>query len=1147
MSDHYGSINISPDAPSPKKLSKAAPKRPVPRKKKKAPNRKGLFLAVIAFFCIASYFFAGSYIAPLLIQKYLPGFLENKTGLSISVKKVRLNPFNFHLIFSEVKSDLPNSIAKEPLIQIKSLFIDLDLTALIRNTFACDKLTIQNLQLNLTRQKDKSYNIPALSKLTTARQQGEIISFATLPFLFSLNNININDSRITFTDTITDKTHTVEKLQLAIPTLSNFSFQSKNYIQPHFSAIINGSQVQLSGEAVRLAENQGYQTRLSCSIESLDLVSYFSYLPASFPFALSKGRADTTLQIAFAPNKKQGERFQIDIGMNAANIAMTEKESNLQITVPVMKMDAVFMPLAKQLHVKSIITKKTHITGSRQQLSSTLHNLFSQIQKRKNFDSVIQIDQLLSDEGEITLPGDKTKNTKSSEWNTLQLSISNFHSKNTTATIHLSGKHSKKKSSFSWQGSFTDTGTLQGKLLLKEFPATSLFNQLTPDQNKSIQGSATFTGDIDFPANQDSTFSYGIDNGIVKLHDLKLIHEKNTWLKAESVRFTRLSRKEGRYNLGNIFLKNAELSLNDDNLPPLYKHLFSEEKRPEIKGIDFTGTLRLKTNTSQKKTVELTNITFQANKLDTSNNIIDNFAFSGKIGKAGVIKAKGMLSIAPTKIQANLAFTDVDSTQLAAFLSKWPLLKNSTSTLHGKGVFHFPIPSFQGSLRLTDTTLQTSAKKPLFQWKFMEFHKLNCNFSPFSLEAETLTLDEPQFQWKRDSSAPFQHLQKGMSTLFQNTQKENTIFPFTINKVNFKNGSVTIVDKRLSPELKTSLKNITGRINNFNTNAKGISSFMLNGTMEDSPLSLTGSITLFNDKTPARAKMQITDFPLVLLKKQLQSIPVKTKNAKLTLNTSMTENQSDFSSENEIIIKNIEPSNLKSDTALALAFLKDSRGAFPLNIQIGDSSRPLLKESIASFKTTTIKASYAPLLLDRQFKDLQDKDFISFHPGSNKMGATGLETLSRYAELLRIHPGTGLTITGMTDKKIDGNALLTILKEKEQQRIQAENEKRLATFRKNQKAARAITPGGTLQEEDIAKDELTGFIPLKPKPVKLASKVLPNLANERSLLVVDALIHSLGIAPNRILSAANKIKSPTDTTPSNGVRITIRAIATDVK
>jgi hypothetical protein len=283
------------------------------------------------------------------------------------------------------------------------------------------------------------------------------------------------------------------------------------------------------------------------------------------------------------------------------------------------------------------------------------------------------------------------------------------------------------------------------------------------------------------------------------------------------------------------------------------------------------------------------------------------------------------------------------------------------------------------------------------------------------------------------------------------------------------------------------------------------------------------------------------------LKKQLQSIPVKAKDAKLILNMSMTENQSDFSSKNEMLIKDIKPSTLKSETALALAFLKDSQGAFPLHVQIRDGSRPLLKESIASFKTTTIKASYAPLLLDRQFKDLQDKDLISFHPGSNSMGDSARETLSRYAELLTIHPGVGLTITGMADKKIDGNALLTILKEKEQQRIQAENEKRLAKFRKRQKAASTITPGGTLQEEDIAKDELAGFIPLEPKPVKLPGKVLPDLAKERGLLVVDALVHSLGIAPNRVLNAANKINPADNTTPSNGARITIRAIATDVK
>lgn len=1144
MSDRYGSITISSDAsaPVPEKLNETAPKCPAPREKKKNSSRKGLFFAVIALFCIASYFLAGTYLAPLIIKKYLPDYVENKTSLNLSIQKIRLNPFNFHLSFDDIKSDIPNSKAKAPLLQIKSLFIDLDLTALIRNTFACDKLTIQNLQLNLTRNKDKTYNIPALSNLTKTQNQGEIIDFAALPFLFSLNNIDISDSSITFTDTITEKSHNIEKLYIAIPTISNFSFQSKNYILPHFSAIINGSPIQLSGQAMQLPENQGFQTKLSCSIESLDLVPYSSYIPTTFPLALSKGRADTTLNISFSPNKKQGDRLQIDMRMTATDIALKEKNSALQITVPVMTIDAAYMPLAKHLHINSIITKKMHLKGSQKEINNSFQNLFFYVQKKRKSRSILQIDQLLSDDGKVTFQGDENEKTESSEWNGLQLSIRNFHSINTSATLHLSGKHSKTQGSFSWQGNFTDTGALQGKLFLEGLPAFALLNQLTPVPNSDVRGSTTFTGDVNFPATQDSIFSYELSNGIVEIDALKLSHKKTTWLKAGSVRLTRLSRANGRFNLGNIFLKNAALSLNMSDLPLPYKHLFSNEKAPQIKGIDFSGTVSIKAEANQKKTFKLSEIAFQANNLDKTSKA-DNIAFSGRLGSKGIIKAKGKLKIAPLQLQAALAFSEVDSTSLKVFLSKWPLLRHSKATLHGKGSFHFPAPSFSGSLRLTDTTLQKTAKNPLLKWKFMEFHNLKCSFSPFSLAAESMALDGPQLQWQRNSNSPFKHLHKGMFSLFQIKAKEDKVFPFSIKKVNFKNGSVLVYDKRLSPAWKTSLKDIDGYINNFNTVTKGISSFTLNGTMEGAPLSLTGAVTLFSNKTTARAKMLITDFPLASLKKQLQSIPVKTEKAKMNLHINVTESQSDFSSTNELLIKNIEASSLKSDTALALAFLKDTHGAFSLNTQTTDGSRPLLKECIASFKTTTIKASYAPLLLDRKFKDLQDNDLISFHPGSNILGDSGRETLSRYAALLKTHPGLGLIVTGMADKDIDGNALLTIQQKKEQQRIQIENEKRLAIFRKKQKAARAVTPGNTLQEEDLAKDELSGFIPLKPKPLQLAQKVLPALAKERSLLVVDALTHNFAIAPNRITTATGT-KKTTDHTLSNGVRITIKAVAT---
>ena len=1118
MSDRYGSIAINPGTPAPdsRKHDKSVPEHPVPPRKKKTPNTRHLLFVISVVFCAASYFIAGTHLVPMAVKKYLPGYIENKTGLSISIAEVRLNPFNFQLNIDTLIAVHPDFPEERPLLLIKSLFVDLDFTALIRNTFVCDKLTIQNLHLNLIRRQDKTYNIPALSQFSTAQEQGEIIAFSKLPFLFSLNNIDINKSSILFTDTIANKSHNIEQLHLAIPTLSNFSFQSKNYIEPHFSAIINGSPVKLSGEAVQLAENRGFQTKLFCSIESLDLTPYFSYLPDSFPLSLTKGQADTKLQITFSPNRRQGDRLSIDIEMTAADLAIEGKNNTLQLVVPAMKMDAVLMPIGRKLHIRSIITKKTHLTWNRQQINSSLQNVLFHLQTKKKAPFTIQVDQLLSDHGKFTLLSENDSKSVTSEWNNIQLSIRDLSSGNTNAVINLSGEHTDRQASFSWQSHFSDTGTLQGTIRLQKFPAVTLFNYLVPNHDNTIQGTATFSGDINFPVSNDSTFSYSVDSGIVEINDLKLSHGKDPWLKAGSVRFTRLARTNGHYNLGNIFLKKAALALNPDDLPPVFSHLFSKENRPLIEGIDFSGSIAVKAAATEKNPFEISAVTLQINNLEKAGST-DNFAFSGQVGPEGMVKAKGLVSLGPIRLQANIAFSEIDSGLLTPFVSRWPLLKNSHSILHGKGALHFPNPTFLGTLRLTDTSIHIMDEEPRFQWKRAELHKTRLSFSPFSLEADTAGLDNPYFQWVRERISPFQQLQKGLHTLFQNKQNHNKAFPITIKKIIVKNGSVNIDDKRFAQPWTTNITNLEGHINNFTTSGNGLSSFTLNGTMEESPLLLSGSTTLFNSTLESRAYLKLTDFPLVSFYKQIPELPLEIESATLDLHINMSENQSAFNSNNEIFIYNLQPSSLASDSAIVLALLKNSEGALPMNIEIDDSNLVLLQEGVASFQTTTIKASYAPLLLNHQFKDLQGKDFIPFEPGSNQIDTAGLLTLARYAELLEKHPGLGLIITGMADWKIDHDVLLTNLKTREQQRTGAENEKRT----------------------------LAGFTPLLPEPVVVADEALLDLAKERGLLVLDACIHSFGIARNRIFVKEIKESNHTGNTPSHGARITIKAIATD--
>ncbi|HID69248.1 MAG TPA: DUF748 domain-containing protein [Desulfobacterales bacterium] len=1144
MPDRYGSITIDADksVSAPAKQNKLVSRKTDPPRKKEKKNSKSPVIAAIILFLLASYFLTTIYVVPVAIKKYLPQYVKNKTGLSLAIQKVQLNPVNYQLTLEQIEADIQEpAAASEALLQVKSIMIDFDLTSLIRNTFVCDRLTIKGLQLNLTRYKDKSYNIPALSRFSNAQQQGEIINFSSLPFLFSLNNIDITEGRILFEDQVTVKKHTVEQLQLAIPTLSNFSFQSKTYIQPHFSAIINGSHIQLSGKAEHLNESQGFQAQLSASIESLDLVPYFSYLPEKFPLTLLKGKANIKLQVSFAPFKKEGNRLSIDINLTAANVELQEKHDDFRISVPAMRVEAEYAPISRQLLFKSGVAKELHLIGKKEQVSAVIQKLFSRLQRKDTGRNKIDIDLLLIDQGRLTILDNEGKKTGNSQWDSLELTIKGYSSTKTSGTVYLSGRQAEDKGSFSWQGKFSDADKAHGKLLINDFPAAAFLDFLTPTAKESTEGTATFSGDLVLIPFRKQSVAYAVNNGMLQLQNLQLTHQNNTWLTADSVRFTRIDRIDGRYNLGNIFLKNSNLNLYTNKLPPLFTHLFSDQNGARIKGIDFSGNLHLTADTTENKGLEISKIRFQVNNLDKPA-ATDNFAFTGHLAQDGIIKAQGKLSFLPTKMQTSIAFSNVDTTLLAPFFSSWPLLYNSKATVHGKGKYSYPESSFQGNLRLTDTLLQNTPETPLTTWNLAEINNVACRFSPFSLTAETLHLNTPEVQWHREYISPFQQIQKGMRILFQDNSQKDTLFPIAIKKINFLNGSVKITDRRLSPVWSTTIDNLEGRINNLNTIGDGLSSFTITGITEDSPVTLSGAASFFRPNLDARARMKLTDFPLDSYRKQLKTTPVNPESATIDLHLDITENKTESVSNSQMIIRNLTPVSSNSDTALALAFLKDINGSFPMSIQMDNSGQSLFRESVASFKTTVIKASYAPLLLDPAFKDLQDNDTILFQPGTNQISSNGKEILRRYADLLNQHPELRLSLTGMADKKKDQEVLQKNLEDLEQKRIDRENEIRLEKYRKKQRESAQFQVVKSLQEEDIAKEDLAGYKPLPPKPVHVKKSSLVKLARERSLIVYDFCIHSLGVAVDR--ATIEKNAQITENAQSLGVQINIKTMET---
>lgn len=1078
MSDRYGSISISEEpAAEDEKISK--PRQPYSAKKKKTGSSKPFWWAFAAAFVIGGYFLTATYLVPMAIRRYLPSYLLNTTGLQFSIDQVKLNPFNFQLTFTDVEADLPKTKNQQPLLEVPYLFIDIDLTSLLRNSFVCDKLLIKQLSLNITRFSNKQYNLPVLTRFAEEKSQEQIIDFTQLPFLFSINNIDISESQILLTDQVREKKHSVEQLHLAIPTLSNFSFQLEEYILPHFSALINGSFIQLDGKKIPLKDGKSFQTKLYCSVNNLELKSYLSYLPEDFPLTLTKGEADLNVDIGFSPQEKQGKRVTININMTGSDIFLHTKKGTNKINLPHVKLDATLNPANKKLHITSIVARKPQLMTSKSQLPRGLAN-FLAIGAPSSKRLGLAIDMLLVDQGRLVLTDHKDL-----IWNGIQLSMDNYDSSPSQGKFRLSGELAAGPGSFSWQGKIRENSKLTGKLVLNDFPAAMVFGQLYKDRATEVKGRAEFNGNLVLSAVDKTTSSYTFNNATLLLNKLSFLDKQKEWLHAESVRLTRLSKEHDHFTLGNIFLKNAALHLTYNSYPPLFTHLFSSKKRPQILGVDFSGKAAIKPSAGETKALLFSDLSFQANKLNQKN-VSDNYIFTAKLGEQGVIKSRGTVELSPLRLETNIAFADMDSALFSPYLSKWPLLFHSDAMLYGKGTFSFPNPTYKGALRLIDGRLQQDSAKELFTWDSAEFDTVTCTFSPFSLHTIQLAIQTPRFLLHMDDSSPFQrfndHLQ---SALAKNNTSHTDFFPVQIKTVSLRKGVVTLVDQRHTPApWQGTVSNLRGQINNIDTKEQGISAFELRGNLSDAPFELSGSTFLFQEQANSRARLSLDAFPLGSFSDTLKRRGLAAENGTASVRAKYVESTTGITSSTELTIQNMHSLSTATDSALALALLKDKTGSFTLTMQRNNANRSLLQEAIDTFGTTVIKATYAPLLLDPNFKDLQDKTLIMFHPGTNTISSGGKELAIRYSELLAAHPDLSLSITGMADPKKDLEAL--------QEKVSQQTPKQTVPLPPNTQSS-------------------------PPAPQRqINTSDLLTLAKERSLIVYDFFTHSLGIAPARL-------------------------------
>ncbi len=296
----------------------------------------------------------GYLVAPSLVRSILTEQLSQALQRQVSIERVAINPLTLTI---EVNGLSVRTPAGTEQLGFEALRLNLSSLSLAHAGLVVDDIVLQTPRVSVTRLAEGRYDISDwLDRwLSTERPNN-----TALP-RFSLNNIQIVDGHLSLDDRPKGVRHTAESVQFSLPFLSSLPYQAELFVEPAFSAVVDGSHLTLRGRSQPFAP--AHTSTLDIDLQELELAPLQPYLPASLPVRLNAGKFSTRLSIGFAQPSGAAPSLDISGTAQVAGLAMTgaSGEPRLQLAALQLMLNKAD-PLQPSLAIEQLTLEGLQIT-----------------------------------------------------------------------------------------------------------------------------------------------------------------------------------------------------------------------------------------------------------------------------------------------------------------------------------------------------------------------------------------------------------------------------------------------------------------------------------------------------------------------------------------------------------------------------------------------------------------------------------------------------------------------------------------------------------------------------------------------------------------------------------------------------------------
>lgn len=304
---------------------------------------------------IIGFFVLPPVLKPILIEK-----LSATLHRQAAIEKIAFNPFTLSVTIKGFRLKEPS--ASSTFLSFDELHVNAEGPAsLFKRSLILKEIRLVHPAVNITRHEDGSYNFSDLIPKEEAKPEED-----KKPFTFSLNNIHIVNGSVDFDDQPMKTRHTVRDMNLSIPFISNIEHYVDEYVEPRFSATINGAPYVLAGKTRPFLDSR--ETSFDLDVRDLNIPFYLNYVPVKMNSRLTSARLDTKMNISFILPKGKPPSIKLAGSLALRNVALEDRQRQKILRLPALQVAlASVEPLAADIHLSRVFIQSPEVVIRRDQ------------------------------------------------------------------------------------------------------------------------------------------------------------------------------------------------------------------------------------------------------------------------------------------------------------------------------------------------------------------------------------------------------------------------------------------------------------------------------------------------------------------------------------------------------------------------------------------------------------------------------------------------------------------------------------------------------------------------------------------------------------------------------------------------------------